>query len=297
MPLIQLRKHTRYSYSPLPERPDFLWPNGKRLAVCICNNIEAFSFLSGLGSDSASITAPQTTRNYAWRDYGNRVGQWYLFDLLDEYKFPASHNVNSLLLDECPQIVERIKRRGDEFVGHGRTNAERQDVLDEQEERELIREATAGLQKNTGKQPRGWLSPYISQSPVTLDLLKEAGYEYVLDWAADDQPFWMNTRSGPLLSVPYSIELNDSPTIVFRQEAVANFERMLVDQFDELLLQSRRWSLVYSVVTHPFIIGQPFRLRALRRTFAHIAEARDDIWLTTPGAVATHFAAAIPPPR
>ena len=296
MPLIQLRKHNRYSYSPLPERPDFVWPNGQRLAVCISNNIEAFSFLSGIGSDSASITAPQTTRNYAWRDYGNRVGQWYLFDLLDEYEFPAAHNVNSLLLDECPQIVERIKRRGDEFVGHGRTNAERQDVLDEKEERELINEATAGLKKNTGKQPRGWLSPYISQSPVTLDLLKEAAYDYVLDWAADDQPFWMNTRSGPLLSVPYSIELNDSPTIIFRQEAVANFERMMVDQFDEMLLQSRKWSLVYSVVVHPFIIGHPFRLRALRRTLAHIARARDDIWLTTPGAVATHFGATFPPP-
>ena len=83
MPLAQLAKHTRYDYSPLPTRPDFRWPGDKRLAVCICNNIEVFSFLSGLGSDSTSLTAPQTTRNYAWRDYGNRVGQWYVFDLLE----------------------------------------------------------------------------------------------------------------------------------------------------------------------------------------------------------------------
>lgn len=296
MPLIELNHHDRYDYSPLPERPDFSWPDGKRLAVYICNNIEVFSFLSGLGSDSASTTAPQTTRNYAWRDYGNRVGQWYLFDLLDEFGFPAAHNFNSLLFRECPQIAERIVKRGDEFVGHGRTNAERQDVLGEADERQLIEEATRTLKANTGVQPAGWLGPYLTQTPVTLDLLKEAGYSYVMDWPADDQPFWMRTRAGPLLSMPYSIEVNDSPTMVFRQQGAADFERMMIDQFDEMLLQSAKWPLVYTIVLHPFVIGQPFRLRALRRALAHIASARDSVWLATPGKVASHFQTLFPAP-
>jgi allantoinase len=296
MPPIELKKHHRYSYSPLPERPQFTWPNGKSLAVSICNNIEVFSFLSGLGSDSTAISAPQTTRNYAWRDYGNRVGQWYLFDLLDEHEFPASHNINSLLCDECPQIIERIRRRGDEFIGHGRTNAERQDAYIEQDEAELIEEVTATLKKHTGVQPRGWLGPYLAQTPVTLDLLKEAGYGYVLDWPADDQPFWMYTRSGPILSVPYSLELNDSPTLVFRQQGAADFEKMMIDQFDEMLLQSRKYSLAYTIVVHPFIIGQPFRLRALRRAFEHITKAREQVWIATPGAVAAHFSSVVPSP-
>jgi peptidoglycan/xylan/chitin deacetylase (PgdA/CDA1 family) len=295
MSLITLNKHDRYGYSPLPERPDFTWPDGKRLAVCICNNIEVFSFLSGLGSDSASLTAPQTTRNYAWRDYGNRVGQWYLFDLLDEYGFPASHNFNSLLFDTCPQIADRIIVRGDEFVGHGRTNAERQDVLDEAGEKALIEEATTAIATHAGTPPSGWLGPYLAQTPVTLDLLKEAGYRYVLDWPADDQPFWMHTRSGPLLSVPYSIELNDSPSMVFRQESAMSFERMMIDQFDEMLLQSRKYPLVFTIVLHPFVIGMPFRLRALRRALQHINEHRNDIWLATPGRVADHFARVCPP--
>lgn len=294
MPLIQLNHHGRYGYDPLPDRPDFTWPGGKRLAVAICNNIEVFSFLSGLGSDSASLTAPQTTRNYAWRDYGNRVGQWYLFDLLDEFEMPAAHNFNALLFDACPQIAERIVTRGDEFVGHGRTNAERQDVLNEQEERQLIEEATALMKKRTGAQPTGWLGPYLTQTPVTLDLLKEAGYDYVLDWPADDQPFWMKTRTGPILSVPYSIEVNDSPTMIFRQESTASFEKTMIDQFDEMLLQSRKWSLVYTIVLHPFVIGQPFRLRALRRALAHIAAVRDEVWIATPGQIARHFASARP---
>jgi allantoinase len=296
VPLAQLKKHDRYDYSPLPERPDFTWPGGKRLAVCINNNIEVFSFLSGLGSDSASVTAPQTTRNYAWRDYGNRVGQWYVFELLEEYGLPASHNINSMLIDECPQIVARIKQRGDEFIAHGRTNAERQDVLSEDEEKQLIEETTQALKRYTGRQPAGWMGPYLAQSPVTLDLLKEAGYKYVLDWPADDQPFWMRTRAGPFLSVPYSLELNDSPAIVFRQEAVANFERMITDQFDEMLLQSRKWPLVYSLVVHPFIIGQPFRLRALRRALAHIMKSRDQVWITTPASIAAHFEKVVPAP-
>ena len=296
MPPARLETHKRYPYTPLPERPDFTWPEDKRLAVCICNNIEVFSYLSGLGSDNASVTAPQTSRNYAWRDYGNRVGQWYLFDLLDEYGFPASHNVNSLVFDECPQIIDRIKERGDEFIGHGRTNAERQDVLSEEEERHLIAEATATLKAHSGVQPGGWLGPYFAQSPVTLDLLKESGYSYVLDWPADDQPFWMSTRSGPILSVPYSLEVNDSPTLVFRQQSAIDFEQLMIDQFDEMLLQSRKWSLVYTLAIHPFIIGQPFRLRALRRAFAHLAKSRNDIWMTTPGVVASHFSKVMPVP-
>jgi allantoinase len=295
MPLLQLKKHDRFRYSPIDERPDFKWPEGKRLAFCICNNIEIFSFLSGLGSDSASLSAPQTTRNYAWRDYGNRVGQWYLFDLLDEFGLPASHNFNSLLFDECPQIADRIVSRGDEFVGHGRTNAERQDTFDENEERQLIEEARDAIARKAGSGPAGWLGPYLAQTPVTLDLLKEAGYKYVLDWPADDQPFWMRTRSGPILSVPYSIELNDSPAMVFRQESAMSFERMMIDQFDEMLLQSRKRSLVFTIVLHPFVIGMPYRLRALRRALTHILQHKQDIWITTPAKVAEHYARVNPP--
>lgn len=290
MSLLDLKTHQRYPYMPLVERPDFFWPDGKRLAVAICNNIEVFSFLDGLGSDSAAIGAPQTTRNYAWRDYGNRVGQWYLFDLLDEFDLPASHNFNSLLFEHCPQIADRIIARGDEFVGHGRTNAERQDVLGEDEERRLIEEARDSIERYSGKAPGGWLGPYLAQTPVTLDLLKEAGFDYVLDWPADDQPFWMRTRSGPLLSVPYSIEINDSPSMVFRQQSAMAFESMMIDQFDEMLLQSRKWPLVFTIVLHPFVIGQPYRLRALRRALTHILKSRDELWITTPGEIARHYA-------
>src|SRR5215471_3623227 len=108
------------------------------------------------------------------------------------------------------------------------------------------------LPNYAGKAPDGWLGPYIAQSGHTLDLLKEAGYSYVMDWPADDQPFWMRTRAGPILSVPYPLELNDSPSLVFRQHTAREFEGMIIDQFDEMLRRSQRYPLVFSIAVHPF---------------------------------------------
>ena len=287
---MDIKYHDRYAYSALPDRPIYDWPGGKRLAVCLCNNIEWFSFMTGLGSDHTQPGAAQTTRNYAWRDYGNRVGLWYLFDLLDELGLPASHNLNAAVLDNCPRIVDRIRARGDEVIGHGLTNSKRQDIMDEATERAMIEATTDSISRHFGAPPRGWLGPYIVQSDVTLDLLKEAGYSYMLDWPADDQPFWMKTRTGPILSVPYSIELNDSPAQVFRHHTGRQFEEMIIDHFDEMLVQSRKYPLVFNIVLHPFVIGQPFRLHALRRALARILEHREELWLTTPGGIADHIA-------
>jgi len=289
-----LAHHGRYDYVPLPERPVYDWPGSRRLALCICNNVEIFAYRAGLGSDSAVMGAPQTHRNYAWRDYGNRVGQWYLFDLLDDLGLPASHNCNAGALRAYPQILERIRARGDEIVAHGRTNSERQDDLDEAGEARLIAETTEEIAALWGRRPTGWMGPYFAQSDATLDLLAEAGYRYMLDWPLDDQPVWMRTRAGPILSVPYSVEVNDSPALVFRQESAASFERMITDQFDELLLQSEKYPLVCTIVLHNFIIGQPYRMRALRRALAHVLAERDRLWITTVAGVAEHCA-GLPP--
>ncbi len=291
---MKLPAHHRYDYVPLPKRPTYEWPEGKRLAVTFNNNIEWFAFGAGLGSDSTGAPAPQSQRNYAWRDYGNRVGLWYYLDLLDEFGLPAAHNVNSAVLEACPEIGERLNARGDEYVGHGRTNSERQDILWEEDERRLISECTEVLTRVSWRRPEGWLGPYIAESAVTLDLLKEAGYRYVMDWAHDDQPIWMRTRAGPLLSVPYPLELNDSPSLVFRRHTGRQFAEMIVDQFDEMLFQSRKYPLVFAVSAHPFIIGQPFRLRAFRDAVRHIMRHREAVWITTPGEIA-RYCASLPP--
>jgi len=283
---MKLPVQQRYGHSALPQRPTYDWPGGKRLALLVCNNIEHFAFRAGLGSDSATVGAPQNQRNYAWRDYGNRVGLWYLLDLLDELGLPCAHNVNTAALDACPEIAPALLRRGDEFVGHGRTNSERQDGLWEEDERRLITESAEGIRRHAGNAPKGWMGPWLAESNVTPDLLVEEGFEYVMEWPADDQPFWMRTRSGPLLSVPYSIEINDSPVQVYRQHSGREFADMITDQFDELLHQSAKYPLVCSIVLHPFVVGQPYRLRQLRRALEHVLKQRDRLWITRPAELA-----------
>ena len=289
---MKLPSHNRYDYVPITKRTDYAWPDGKRLAVYFCNNIEYFAFGSGLGSDSATGNAPQSQRNYAWRDYGNRVGIWRMFDLFDQLDCPLAHNINSVVLDHHPDIGERMLKRGDEFVAHGRTNAERQGDFFEEEEARLIAETTETIQKFAGKKPTGWMSPWLSQSKVTLDLLQEAGYVYQCDWPLDDQPVWMRTRKGRILNMPYPVETNDSPMMVFRQHTASQLAETWIDQFDEMLEQARAGQpLVCPFVLHTFVLGQPFRLRQLRRVMQHILAHRNEIWLTHPGRIAAHIQA------
>ena len=291
-----LADHGRYPYRSIVARPDWHWPEGRRLAVYLGVNLEHFAFGEGLGAELAPGGPPPDVLNYAWRDYGNRVGAWRLLSLLDELALPATVLVNSTMYDHAPELVAAHRVRGDEIAGHGRTNAERQSGLDEGAERALIAEATARLTAAEGRAPAGWLGPWIAESPVTPDLLKEAGYRYVLDWCHDDQPTWLATRAGPLLSVPYPQELNDIPAIVARKVGAREFADMIVDQFDEMLDQATAQPLVMGIALHPYICGQPFRLRPLRRALRHIADVAriTGVWLTTAGAIATH-AEALPP--
>ena len=292
---MKLPGHGRYDYVPIHKRPQYEWPECARLAVTFCNNIEYFAFGSGLGADPSGTPTPQNHRNYAWRDYGNRVGLWHYLDLLDEFGLPGAHNVNSAVLEACPDIVERLKGRGDEFVGHGRTNAEHQDSLWEDDEARLIADCTEVVTRLSGRRPEGWLGPGLAESRATPDLLKEAGYAYVMDWPADDQPFWLKTRAGPILSVPYPAELNDSAAIIHRDGTARDFADMIVDGFDEMVEQCRAQPLVMTLSLHPFVMGQPFRLPPLRKALKHCVEhpRRDRVWWTTPGAVAD-FCYALP---
>ena len=213
-----LPTHNRYDYSPITERRDYDWPGGKRLAFCLTTNIAWHAYGKGRGHDNAKHGEPQTQRNYSWRDYGNRIGVWRLFDLADELAIPLAHNTNSILYEYTPQIFERIRKRGDEIIAHGRTNSENfNDIRWEPDEARFIREVTETFTRHEGKAPKGWLSGGAYENPWTPDLLKEAGYTYFCDWPCDDQPIWMRTRSGPLLCVPYPVELNDSPQIIHRQ--------------------------------------------------------------------------------
>lgn len=293
---MDVRKHGRYDYSAIDERPLYKWPGDKDLAVYIGLNIEHFSFGEGRGHSPTGQGHMPDVRNYAWRDYGLRVGIWRIFDMLDELDLPACHLMNTITYDYAPQIVDRIRARGDEFVGHGRSNSEEQGTMSEEDERALIQGTADDFIKHEGEVPGGWMGPWISESEVTPDLLKEAGFRMVMDWSADDQPFWMRTRSGKILGLPYHIEINDSPAMLLRQHTAEQFTEMSINHFDEMMRQSQKQPLVFSLALHTFVVGQPFRLPGLRQILTHIKNHpdADRCWFTRPSEIYDHIV-SLPP--
>jgi peptidoglycan/xylan/chitin deacetylase (PgdA/CDA1 family) len=288
-----LPAHGRFAYRAIVDRPDFHWPGGARLAVYLGFNIEHFAFGEGLGASLGPVSPPPDVLNYSWREYGNRVGAWRCLELFGQLGLPAGIVLNTALYDHAPELVAACAARGDEIIGHGHTNAERQGGLSQDDERALIercRDRIAAAQG--GAAPQGWLSPWISESPRTPDLLAEAGFRYSLNWCHDDQPMRLRTRGGEALwSIPYPQELNDIPMIVARLMDARDFAQMVIDNADEMLEQSRRQPLVMGLALHPYLVGQPYRLRHLRRALGHLAALRDrgEVWFTTPGGICAHM--------
>lgn len=291
-----LRTHGRFDYLPITARDRYRWPNGARLAVYLGFNLEHFAFGEGLGANLGPPSPQPDVLNFSWREYGNRVGAWRCLDLFSDLSLPAAAILNTALLDHCPELIEACQARGDELVAHGHTNAHRQSDLSREHEGALIRHCRERIAAATGQAPTGWLSPWISETADTCDLLAREHYRYTLNWCHDDRPVRMRTAHGPLWAVPYPQEVNDIPMIIGRQLDGAAFADMIIDQFEEMRRQAdhptRGQPLVMGIALHPYLVGQPYRLRHLRRALTGIAQAAQagDIWVTTPGAIGAHMA-------
>ncbi len=285
-----LARHNRYDYVPITARPAYAWPGGKRLAVYVALGLEAYAFGSGMVENLVPGGASgHDVLNASWREYGNRVGAWRLLDTFRTLGLPSAILLNTAVYDEAPELAQRWRRDGCEVVAHGRSNSDTMAAMSEAEEQAYIAGVTRDIAVAEGHAPAGWASPWIAETPSTPETLQAAGYGYLLDWCMDDQPCWMRTRAGRLLSIPYSQEINDSSTIIGRMASAATFADMIVDQFDALSAASAEQPLVMSVILHSFIAGQPFRLQQITRALAHIAAARSAVWLTRPGDIAAYI--------
>lgn len=283
--------HDRYPYSPIINRPDYDWPGGRRLAIYLGVNYEVFDFGGGLGAELAPSQTEPDIMNYAWRDYGNRVGAWRLFDLFDQLELRTTALLNADVLDRCPGLAEACRDRGDEIAAHGGSNARAQGSMVLPSEDRMIRDVTERL-ASLGARPTGWLGPWISESRHTPDLLAAEGYRYVLDWAHDDQPTRLMTKHGGLLSVPYSQEINDLPAIIQRKQEAETFVGMIRSAVDQLLSECDRRPLVLGIALHPYIMGQAHRVPPLARVLSELRETDDPrIWWTTAGEIAEHIEA------
>ncbi len=273
-----------YPYSSLPGRPNGRWPNGSRLAVVVCVGIESYRFGDGQTEDLLPGVPGPDLVNTAWRDYGNRVGAFRLFDRLHELHIPPTVLLNTDVYDDAPDVVPAARRAGAEIVGHGRSNSDSLAGMDPAAERAYLTDVATRISAEEKVGPGGWSSPWLIQTPATLDLLAATGYRYLLDLRLDDQPVWLGTKSGPLLAIPYNAELNDSTTVIGRQTSARDFADMIVDEFEELNDAAADRPLVMSVVLHSFISGAPFRLRAVGKALAHITAA-GGVWPTTPAEI------------
>jgi len=286
---MDVKTHNRYAYSSINKRPTYAWPNGKRLAVYVALNIEQFSYGEGKGAAIAPPDQAVSDSIYSWRDYGNRVGIWRVLEMLQELDIPAEAQINTAIYEHCPDIPDALRELGHEILGHGISNSFEQGDLDEATEAAHIKFVTEFLTRAEGRQPTGWMSPWLSNSALTPDLLHEAGYRYFMDWTCDDQPIWMTTRNGRILAMPYPIECNDTRGIVWYRYSSEEFADMIIACFDEMLRQSAKQPLVCPISLHPFVVGRPYRLGPLRRAFEHINAHRDQIWLARPGEICTHI--------
>ena len=290
-----LRGPERFTYSPIALRPKYTWPGGKKLAVYVSVNIEHFPFGEQGGPDLDRPTQPWAQRSWLWREYGNRVGAWRLMDLFDELKLPVGVIANTEIYEHCPEVLAAHNGRGDEIISHGRSQVERQIEMSIEHERQMINEVAETMTRHNGVKPAGWMSPYLTPSMNTTDLVAEAGYSYLMDWGlCDEQPFWVKAAGGEILAMPYPIELNDQPAVVYRRNTAAEYAEMLVDNFDEMLSKSADTPLVYSISIHTFILGQPFRLSRFRRALQHMLKRGEAVWFALPRDIAS-FYKTLPP--
>ncbi|APR87871.1 polysaccharide deacetylase family protein [Minicystis rosea] len=282
-------QHDRYPYSAIVDRPPLRFPNGARVAVWVVPNIEHFLF----DRPSSSIIAATTSfvpdvLNYAWRDYGVRVGIWRMMEVMEKQGVKGTAALNADVCQHYPRIIEAGNALGWEWMGHGTNNSTMINAQSEEEERELVRSALETIVRGTGKRPRGWLSPGLSESHRTLDLLAEAGIRYVANWVNDEQPYPMRVKSGSMLSLPYSVEINDYTAFLEQGQSGEAFGQTIRDQFDGLYEDGARSGRVMAICLHPFLMGHPHRSKYFDQALAHITSRRE-VWIATGSEIADWY--------
>ena len=283
------QEHNRFPYSAIVDRKPLRWPKGARVAVWVIPNIEHFLF----DRPSTSITHVTTSLvpdvlNYSWRDYGVRVGVWRMMEIMERHGVRGTVALNSDVCDRYPCIIEAGNELKWEWMGHGTNNSTLINKQSEAEERALIAHVVGTITKATGTHPRGWLSPALSESHRTLDILAENKIEYVANWVNDEQPYPMRVKSGTMLSMPYSLEINDIPAFIDHHQSGETFGRMIRDQFDVLYEDGGKTGRVMAISLHPFLIGHPHRSKYFALALEHIT-SRQEVWLATGSEIADWY--------
>jgi len=278
-----LTQTSHYDYSAIIDREPLELPNGARVAVVPYINIEHFpEDIPGTALVPGTAGFSPDPLNYGWRDYGNRVGLWRMMDIMDPLGMRGTVCLNSDIIREYPRIIEEGEKRNWAWIGHGINNAPANFLsgIEEDREREIINSVLHDMESVLGRKTKGWLGPFLVETMNTPNILADLGVQYLCDFCADDQPFKFNTKTGSLISVPYTVELNDIPAFLNLGVTGEAFGDMIIDQFDVLYEEGSANARIMPICLHNFLVGQPFRAKHLKRAFEHIA-SHSDVWLTT----------------
>lgn len=261
----------RISYSAIPDRPKLSLPGDARLVVWVIINVEEWNPREPLPrtvlSPPAGGSPIPDIPNWAWHEYGNRVGFWRMLDALDQLRIRAVLAINGSAIGTYEPIARAARERGWEFIGHGFGQKNQQAVPDE---RDNIIKTAAAIRNFTGRAPRGWLGPGLTETWETPDILAEEGYEYICDWVLDDQPVFLRTRSRQLVSIPYTQENNDVAMIAVQHHSAREYLDRAVAQFDQLYADAKDSARIMAVVGHPYLLGVPHRIRYFRQALEYI---------------------------
>ena len=263
----------RIAYSPIVARPPLRLPGGARIAVWTIVNVEEWSIERPM---PRTVLPPPFGQpllpdlpNWAWHEYGMRVGVWRFFETLAKYRIKATLALNGSVIESYPPVAKAALEAGWEFMGHGWIQRPMHHVEDQ---RKAIRDTVEAIRRFTGKKPRGWESPGLTETYETIDYLAEAGIEYVADWVLDDQPTEIRTAHGPVISVPYTVEMNDISMMAIQQHASAEWLRRGIDQFDRLYQEGEKSARVMAISVHPYITGVPHRIGYLEKLYEYIRQ-------------------------
>lgn len=275
-----------FPYSPIIHRKKLTWPGQARVALWVIPNIEVFSLNERMPAGTGNIP---DVYNWAARDYGARVGIWRMMEVLDDHGIRATVALNSEVCDAYPQIIAEGQRLDWEFMGHNQSNTRRLDKMDPKEEQTVIHDALSRIERAWGRRPKGWLGSGLQETWHTLDFLAAEGLEYVADWVNDDQPYWMTINGAPgLISLPYSVEINDKPAYESHHRTSDEFAAMICRQFDVLYREGAASGRVMAIALHPYLSGVPHRIGALSQALDYICK-HPGVWLATGEEIVASF--------
>ncbi len=271
----------RAEFSPIFDREPLKLPGGARVAVWPVINVEEWDINEPMAR--TVLPTPQGVSvipdipNFGWFDYGLRVGFWRMKQVLDDYGIRATVSLNASVCLSYPQLVEESLKSGWEILGHGFI----QRVINkEPDERAVIRKTISTIREFTGTAPRGWMGPGLAETFDTPDILAEEGIEYIADWCNDDQPYPMIVKSGSLVALPYTVELNDIPVYLVQNHRSPELFERAKDHFDTLYREGADSARIMCVSTHPYITGAAHRIKYYGKIFEYIRQHDDVIFMT-----------------